>query len=107
MPDHPSIGTVRDIQLVGASTDQMALVEFSSPVEAATALSLNGMKMGDAFTLQVCCVARHGGVLLGAQQQQQHHRGQVGGSEDLSPPHPCVCMCLQPGLVSHGWSAVA
>jgi hypothetical protein len=32
----------------------MALVEYSSPTEAATALSLNGMKIGDAFTLQVC-----------------------------------------------------
>ena len=46
-------GAVQDVKLAGASTDQMALVEFSSPLEAAKALNLNGMKIGDTHTLQV------------------------------------------------------
>jgi hypothetical protein len=46
-------GTVKDVQLAGASTDQMALVEYGTLIEAQTALKLNGMKIGDAYTLQV------------------------------------------------------
>lgn len=46
-------GSVKDVQLSGPATDQMALVEFASPAEAATALNLNGMKIGDSHTLQV------------------------------------------------------
>lgn len=87
---------------MGAPTDQMALVEYSSPAEAATALSLNGMKIGDAFTMQVCW---HVGVFWGAQEQQQR-RGQVGKLRTVTST-PLVCVCLQPGLVSHGWAAVA
>lgn len=49
----PSAGTVKDVQLAGASTDQMALVEYGTLIEAQTALKLNGMKIGDAYTLQV------------------------------------------------------
>lgn len=48
-----SIGTVKDVQLAGASTDQMALVEYATPSEALNALNLNGMKIGDTHTLQV------------------------------------------------------
>lgn len=46
-------GTVKEVQLAGGSTDQMALVEYGTPTEAQTALKLNGMKIGDAHTLQV------------------------------------------------------
>jgi hypothetical protein len=57
-------GTVKDVTLAGGVTDQMALVEYGTPAEAANALNLNGMKIGDAHTLQVrsccCCMVQAG-----------------------------------------------
>jgi hypothetical protein len=38
---------------VVAAGDQLALVEFASAEQTGTALSLNGMKLGDTHTLQV------------------------------------------------------
>lgn len=46
-------GSVVDVQLSGTGADQLALVEYSSAAEMATALSLNGMKLGDAYSMQV------------------------------------------------------
>jgi hypothetical protein len=49
-------GVVRDVALAGPEGDRMALAEFSDAEEAAKALSLNGMKLGDTHTLQVWAV---------------------------------------------------
>lgn len=46
-------GQVADVQLTGNPGDQLALVEYSNAAETATALSLNGMRIGDIYALQV------------------------------------------------------
>lgn len=47
------VGTVKDVQLSGPVTDQMALIEFTTQAEAVKALGLNGMKIGDTHSIQV------------------------------------------------------
>lgn len=46
-------GQVTDVQVTGTVGDQLALVEYSNAAETATALSLNGMKLGDMYSMQV------------------------------------------------------
>jgi hypothetical protein len=41
------------LHLVAPAGDQLALIEFASAEQTSTALSLNGMKLGDTHMLQV------------------------------------------------------
>jgi hypothetical protein len=46
-------GAVVDLAVVGTPGDQLALVEYTDPAHVITALTLNGMKLGDTDILQV------------------------------------------------------